>query len=63
MRQVGLGVGPLLMGGISDALKTSYGIESLRYAAVGCTAFYLVAAFLMLFAIKRLRVDWVDDQA
>ena len=60
---IGLGVGPLLMGGISDALKTSYGIESLRYAAVGCTAFYLVAAFLMLFAIKRLRVDWVDDQA
>jgi MFS family permease len=60
---IGLGVGPLLMGGISDALKTSYGIESLRYAAVGCTAFYLVAAFLMSFAVKRLRTDWVDDEA
>ena len=58
---IGLGVGPLLIGGISDALKTTYGAESLRYAAVGCTAFYLLAALLMLFAIKRLRTDWVDD--
>ncbi|MFL6728925.1 MAG: spinster family MFS transporter [Sphingomicrobium sp.] len=60
---IGLGVGPLLMGSISDALKSTYGVESLRYAAVGCTAFYLVAALLMLFAIKRLRADWVDDEA
>jgi MFS family permease len=60
---IGLGVGPLLIGGISDALKSTYGAESLRYAAVGCTAFYLLAALLMLFAIKRLRTDWVDDQS
>jgi len=58
---IGLGVGPLLIGGISDALKSTYGAESLRYAAVGCTAFYLLAALLMLFAIKRLRSDWVAD--
>jgi len=58
---IGLGVGPLLIGGISDALKSTYGAESLRYAAVGCTAFYLVAALLMLFATKRLRTDWVAD--
>jgi MFS family permease len=60
---IGLGVGPLLIGSISDALKSTYGAESLRYAAVGCTAFYLLAALLMLFAIKRLRTDWVDDGA
>jgi MFS family permease len=60
---IGLGVGPLLIGSISDALKSTYGAESLRYAAVGCTAFYLLAALLMLFAIKRLRTDWVDDVA
>ena len=59
---IGLGVGPLLIGGISDALKSAYGIESLRYAAVGCTAFYLVAAFLMFLATKRLRQDWVDER-
>ena len=60
---IGLGIGPLLIGSISDALKTSYGAESLRYAAVGCTGFYVLAALLMLFAIKRLRTDWVDDQS
>ena len=60
---IGLGVGPLLIGSISDASKASYGAESLRYAAVGCTGFYLLAALLMLFAIKRLRKDWVDDQS
>jgi MFS family permease len=58
---IGLGVGPLLIGGISDALKSSYGTESLRYAAVGCTAFYLVAALLMMLAVRRLRNDWVED--
>jgi MFS family permease len=60
---IGLGVGPLLMGRISDGLKASYGAESLRYAAVGCTAFYLVAALLMFFAASRLRADWVDEKA
>ncbi len=58
---IGLGIGPLLIGGISDALKESYGVESLRYAAVGCTAFYLVAGALMLIAARRLRSDWVED--
>lgn len=60
---IGLGVGPLLIGRISDGLKASYGAESLRYAAVGCTAFYLLAALLMFFAARRLRADWVDDQS
>ena len=60
---IGLGVGPLLIGRISDGLKAGYGTESLRYAAVGCTAFYLFAALLMFFAAKRLRADWVDDQS
>ncbi len=60
---IGLGVGPLLMGRVSDSLKAAYGAESLRYAAVGCTVFYLLAALLMLFAVKRLRSDWVDERA
>jgi len=58
---IGLGVGPLLIGHVSDLLKTSYGVESLRYAAVGATAFYLLAAALMLIAIKHLRSAWVRD--
>jgi predicted MFS family arabinose efflux permease len=58
---IGLGVGPLLMGAISDSLKASYGAEALRYAAMTCLSFYLLAGLLMLFAVKRLRKDWVDD--
>lgn len=60
---IGLGAGPLLMGAMSDALKSSYGVDSLRYAAVACLAFYALAAVLMLFAIRPLRRDWVDDAA
>jgi MFS family permease len=60
---VGLGVGPLLIGTVSELLKKSQGIEALRYAAVGSVAFYLVAALLMLFAVKRLPRDWVEDRA
>jgi MFS family permease len=58
---VGLGVGPLLIGGLSDALKSTYGVDALRNAAVACCAFYLVATLLMLLCVKPLRADWVDD--
>jgi MFS family permease len=58
---IGLGVGPYLIGSVSTSLKQSYGAESLRYAAVGCTVFYLLAAFLMLLCVSRLRTSWVDD--
>ncbi len=47
---IGLGVGPLLIGRISDALKATHGADSLRDAAVGCTVFYLLAALLMWLA-------------
>jgi MFS family permease len=60
---IGLGVGPYLIGAISTALKQSYGTESLRYAAVGCTLFYLLAALLMLMCVSRLKTSWVDDAA
>ena len=60
---IGLGVGPFLIGRLSDALKHSYGSEALRYAAVGCTAFYLLAALLMILCVPRLRANWVDDSA
>jgi predicted MFS family arabinose efflux permease len=59
---IGLGVGPMLIGGLSELFKARFGTEALRYAAVSVVGFYLVAALLMYFAIKRLRSDWVDDQ-
>jgi predicted MFS family arabinose efflux permease len=58
---IGLGIGPLLMGRLSDAMKTTYGADSLRNAAVACLAFYLLAAILMLFSFKSLRRAWVVD--
>lgn len=60
---IGLGVGPLLIGLISDSLKSTYGIESLRYAAMGVLVFYLVAALLAFVAARFLPRDWVEDQA
>ena len=58
---IGLGVGPTLIGALSELFKERFGTEALRYAAVSVLGFYLVAALLMFFAIKRLRADWVDD--
>jgi predicted MFS family arabinose efflux permease len=60
---IGLGVGPLLMGRLSDALKATYGIDALRNAAVACLAFYLLAALLMFLSVKSLRTAWVSDEA
>ncbi len=60
---IGLGAGPLLIGGLSDALKSTYGVDSLRNAAVVCCSFYLLAALLALLAIKPLRAAWVQDAA
>ena len=58
---LGLGIGPLLMGAISEHLKAAYGLESLRYAAVSCLGFYALAAVLVLFAVPSLRRDWVEE--
>jgi predicted MFS family arabinose efflux permease len=59
---IGLGVGPWLMGRISDALKSTYGADALRDAAAGCLAFYLLAALLMFGATRSLKTSWVADQ-
>lgn len=58
---IGLGVGPTLIGALSVMFKGRFGDEALRYAAVSVVGFYIVAAFLMMFAIKRLQNDWVED--
>jgi MFS family permease len=60
---IGLGVGPLLIGRLSDAMKQSYGADALRYAAVACTGFYVLAAILTLICVPKLRSAWVDDSA
>jgi len=57
---IGLGVGPLLMGFLSEELKSSYGADALRYGAVFCLGFYVLAGVLALFAAKHVRKGWVD---
>ena len=59
---IGLGVGPWLMGRISDGLKATYGVDALRDAAAGCLVFYLLAALLMFGAARSLKTSWVADQ-
>ena len=59
---VGLGAGPWLMGRLSDSLSSAYGAEALRDAAAICLGFYLVAAALMLLAVRPLRASWVGDE-
>ena len=58
---IGLGVGPTLIGALSELFKERFGVEALRYAAVCVVGFYVLASLLMFFAIKRLRTDWVED--
>jgi MFS family permease len=60
---IGLGVGPMLIGALSEMFKQRFGTEALRYAAVSVVGFYIVAAILMLWAARRLRRDWVEESA
>ena len=58
---IGLGVGPLLMGRLSDGFTSTYGADSLRYAAVLCLGFYVLAALLAMLAARSLTKDWVEE--
>lgn len=58
---IGLGVGPLLIGALSDGLRETYGADSLRLAALAVLVFYFVAALLMYLASRKLDADWVEE--
>lgn len=58
---IGLGVGPLLMGRLSDLLKSTEGADALRDSAVLCLGFYVIAAALMLISANLLAQSWVSD--
>lgn len=57
---LGLGLGPLLMGTLSVALKSQYGAQSLGIAAMVGVCLYLVAAVLAFLAIGPLKRGWVE---
>ena len=54
---VGLGAGPLVIGAVSDALQMRFGAESMRYALLGTSAIYLVAAGGFFMAGRHLPAD------
>jgi MFS family permease len=58
---LGLGIGPLLMGFLSDRLTSRFGDEALRYSVVICLSFYVLAALLIALAVKSLRCGWIED--
>jgi MFS family permease len=56
---IGIGLGTALIGIVSDLMRVRFGAESLRYAILAGTGFYLMAAALLFFAGKKLARDWV----
>jgi MFS family permease len=56
---IGIGLGSTLIGLVSDSMRLRFGAESLRYAILGGTGFYLIAAALLIFAGRKLPRDWV----
>jgi len=57
---IGIGLGTVALGALSDALSVQFGADSLRYAILAGTVFYLVAASLFLLSAKRLERDWIQ---
>ncbi len=55
---IGIGLGNLIIGALSDGLKAQYGDESLRYAILSGTVFYVIAAALFIVTAPRLKQDW-----
>jgi MFS family permease len=55
---VGLGLGPLVTGMLSDAFAATHGsAEGLRFALMACTGALLPAGWLMLRAVRTFRAD------
>ena len=55
---VGIGLGSTLIGVVSDSMRVRFGAESLRYAILAGTGFYVIAAALLFFAGTKLAKDW-----
>jgi hypothetical protein len=55
---LGLGLGALIIGFASDQLAARFGNASLRYAILGGTIFYILAAGCFLAAARRLLRDF-----
>jgi MFS family permease len=57
---IGLGLGTLLIGWLSDHFAVRHGTEALRYAILTGTGFYVISAGLFMWTARRLAQDWLD---
>ena len=58
---IGIGAGTMFLGMLSDILQTRFGDDSLRYAILSGTGFYIIAATLFLLSAKFLSQDWHEQ--
>lgn len=54
---LGLGLGPVIIGALSDLMRFSFGNESLRFALIGILVFQVISAILFLRAASTLEAD------
>lgn len=59
---IGLGLGPVLIGGISDALNPTFGVDSLRYALATSVLFLAWASVHMLIGSRTYAQDYVAEE-
>jgi len=57
LNMIGLGLGPLLTGLVSDLLVPAYGDQALRYSMLVTSQVYLLAILMYALAAKRLPAD------
>lgn len=57
---IGIGAGTVAIGVLSDSLQARFGDDSLRYAILSGTSFYVLAAIFFLLSARWLGRDWEE---
>jgi MFS family permease len=60
---IGIGFGTWFVGFMADAMKASYGEQSLRWSILYTLGFYLLSSMLYFLAARRLGRDWFKGDA
>ena len=53
-------LGTYAMGALSDAMRTQFGDDSLRYSILAGSGCYIFAAIFFFLAARRLKEDWEE---
>ena len=60
---IGLGLGPLTVGVLSDSFATRFGDDNLRYAMITTLTISLVGVFFLWMGVRSLRRDLNANQS